>query len=133
MVTAAAACSLLLQPSPPLPPPQLVVALEPNGDVCQAAFSHSAVNPLADLCESIADAAQYCTGDGLELRAMTGALSPRGLGVDRSLRTRVVREAWEGGTPVFPDRMPAPGQAVVVRYVDVPDLPPERRCGRCLW
>jgi hypothetical protein len=114
-------------------PPQRVTAVEPAGYHLHAAFSHSAADPAADLRESIADAGGYCTGDCLELRIVNGVLPPLPPHGDPCQPPHVVREAWERGSPLFPDRMPAPGQAVAVGFVDVPNLPPEKRCGTCMW
>jgi hypothetical protein len=115
------------------PPPQRVDAVTPDGFRVYAAFSRTSDDPLADLTESVANAGRFCTDDGLELRAVTGAL-PRLERWDQLLPAHAVRELWERGTPLFPDRMPALGQAVVGRFVDVPGLPPpETRCGACLW
>jgi hypothetical protein len=124
-VTAAAVAS-------PPPPPQRVDAATPDGFTVRAAFSLAAADPLADLIESVANAGLFCTDDGLELRAVTGAL-PRPLTPLHLLSASTLRELWERSAPLFPDRMPAPGQAVVGRFVDVPGLPLERCCGACSW
>jgi hypothetical protein len=116
----------------PLPPPQRVDAITPDGFTVHAAFSHAAADPLVDLTESIANAGRYCTDDGLELRTVTGAL-PRPLTPLHLLTASTLRDLWDRSSPVFPDRMPSPGQAVVARFVDVPGLPLELCCGACSW
>jgi hypothetical protein len=115
------------------PPPQRVDAVMPSGMVVRAAFSHAAADPLADLIESVANAGRDCTDGGLELRAVTGAL-PQQQSQNHALSEATVRELWERGSPLFRDVMPAAGQAVVARFVDVPGLPPPGQgCGTCLW
>jgi hypothetical protein len=114
------------------PPPQPVDVLAPNCAIYVAAFLPAATDPLADLRESIAGVAQLCNDDSIELRAVTGAL-PRPASPLGRLPAHVVGDVWERGTPLFPDRMPSPGQAVVARYVDVPGLLPQQRCGKCKW
>jgi hypothetical protein len=130
--TAQPGCASGSSATAPPPPPQPVDALGPNGRIYGAAFAPAATDPLADLRESFASVAELCNDDSFELRTVTGALprpaTPRG-----RLPVRVAHEVWERGTPLFPDRMPSPGQAVVAQYVDVPALLPHQRCGACDW
>jgi hypothetical protein len=106
--------------TPPLPP-QPVDALAPDGRIYVVAFWPAATDPLADLRESIANVAGLCNDDSVELRTVTGAL-PRPASPFGRLPAHLLSDVWERGTPLFPDRMPSPGQAVVAQYVDVPGL-----------